>query len=103
MKLLNACRTGNMEVAQEMLREEVYINTWNKEEEGRTPLQYAAREGHVDIVKMLIENDAKVNATDFNDCTALHHAARGGHVDVVKVLIQNGADVNAVQHFTSQL
>ena len=57
---------------------------------------WAAWHGHVDVVKVLIQNGADVNAVAVNKWTALHFAAENGHVDVAKVLIQNGADVNAV-------
>ena len=61
-----------------------------------------------EVVKVLLENSADVNAVNSPKMTALHLAAREGHVDVTKVLLENGADVNAVnnektQHFTSQL
>ena len=56
----------------------------------------AAQKGHVDVVKVLIQNGADVNAVEEYKETALHTAALNGHVDVAKVLIQNGADVNAV-------
>ena len=62
-----------------------------------TALHLAAANGHVDVVKVLIQNGADVNAVDEYKFTALHLAARHGHVDIAKVLIENGADVNAVQ------
>ena len=52
--------------------------------------------GHVDVVKVLIQSGADVNAEDENKSTALHMTAFEGHVDVAKVLLQNGANVNAV-------
>ena len=72
-------------------------------------MHFAAYLGDVDATKMLIEDNAEVNAVDDEEWTALHIAAENGYVDVVKVLIQNGADVNAVddsekgRHFTGQL
>jgi ankyrin repeat protein len=59
-------------------------------------MHFAAREGHVDVAKVLIQNGADVNAIDGGKRTALHCAAVYNR-DVAKVLIQNGADVNAVQ------
>ena len=63
---------------------------------GSTAIISAAKNGHVDVVKVLIQNGADVNDSDYRERTALHFAAQRGDVGVVKVLIQNGADVNAV-------
>ena len=49
-------------------------------------LHLAAHKGHVDVVKVLIQNGADVNTVTENKWTALHHSAKHGHVDVVKVL-----------------
>ena len=51
--------------------------------------------GHHNVVKILINNGADVNARDYYQCTALHHASENGHHDMVQVLIENQADVNA--------
>jgi hypothetical protein len=59
-------------------------------------LHVASELGHVEIAKLLIQNGADVNAVDEYDYTSLHFAAAYGYVDVVKSLIQNGANVNAV-------
>ena len=67
--------------------------------EGATYLHFAAYLGDVDATKMLIEDNAEVNAVDDNEWTALHNAAWKGFVDVAKVLIEEGADVNAVDEF----
>jgi hypothetical protein len=64
-----------------------------------TALHWAAENGRVDVVKVLIQNGADLNAVDINKCTALHRAAEDGHVDVVKLLLQNGADVNAFEEY----
>ena len=64
--------------------------------EGRTYLHFAAILGHVEAMKVLILDDAEVDAVDKSESTALHLAAWRGHVDVAKVLLENGAKVNAV-------
>ena len=71
------------------------MNAVEKDKDGTS--HRSSVDGHVDVVKVLIQNGADVNAVDKNKETALHVAAWKGHVDVVKVLLQNGADVNAVQ------
>ncbi len=59
-----------------------------------TALHFATNS--IDVVKVLLENGADVNAVDDEKIAALHIAAKEGYVDVARVLIQNGADVNAV-------
>ena len=66
-----------------------------------TALHYAAKKGHVDVAKVLIQNGADVNAVN-TEMTALHYALVNGHDDVAKLLIQNGADVNAVNGWRKQ-
>ena len=64
---------------------------------GETYLHFSVYLGDVDATKVLIEDNAEVNALDEWKYTALHIAAWKGHAEVASVLIQNGADVNAVQ------
>ena len=64
----------------------------------RTPLAWAARNGHERVVKMLLERtDLNPNQGDIKYCqTPLSPAARGGHEEIVKMLLQRG-DVNPNQ------
>jgi len=62
---------------------------------GRTALTYAARRGHTDAVRFLINAGANVNVRDNRGETALMYAAFSGHTDIARLLIQAGANVNA--------
>ena len=64
--------------------------------ENKSALHIGAWKGYVDVVKVLIQEGADVNAVDEDKMTTLHVVAQYGHIDIVKLLIQNGADVNAV-------
>ena len=46
------------------------------------------------MVKMLLEKGATINAFDKKDRRAIHWAAYMGHVDVVKILTDHGAEIN---------
>jgi ankyrin repeat protein len=45
------------------------------------------------IIKSLIENNAKVDATDKDGQTVLYYAAAFGHLKIIKLLIENDAKV----------
>lgn len=60
----------------------------------RLSVLYAVRGGNRDIVSLLIEKGADVNAGD-SGYTALHEAAKLGHREIADILISKGADVNA--------
>jgi ankyrin repeat protein len=55
----------------------------------------AAQSGRIDVVRLLIEHGADVNAKGMGGFTALHVAAGKGYRDIVELLLLNGADVNA--------
>ncbi len=65
-------------------------------------IHLAALNGHADVVKLLIQNGADVNAVTGNihaqstgsKWTPILFASNKGHVDVAKALVQGGADVN---------
>ena len=60
----------------------------------KTPLHYAAKHGHLDIVKYLVEEkNCDVDCRDKNGDIPLHSAATGGSVNTVQYLIsERGCD-----------
>lgn len=62
---------------------------------GKTALLYAAREGHLPVVRALLDAGAPVDERDPNDITPLLMAISNGHADVARHLIERGADINA--------
>ena len=52
-----------------------------------TPLHLAATGGDLDIVKMLIEHDANIEAKNSAQETPLHRAALFNRVDIVDYLL----------------
>jgi ankyrin repeat protein len=63
-----------------------------KDSYGRTPLSWAARNGHEAVVKLLLEKGAELETKDvYYDQTPLSWAARNGQEAVVKLLLEKGA------------
>jgi ankyrin repeat protein len=61
---------------------------------GMSALLFAAREGHLDVVRTLLGAGAKVDFTDPDGSTALILALMNGHWDTARLLIDAGSDVN---------
>ncbi|KZV62943.1 ankyrin [Peniophora sp. CONT] len=76
-------------------------STRNKD--GQTALHYAARQGHSEICRVLLDHVALVDATDNDSYTPLQRAEKEGHwdeeqghvkgchPDVARVLLEYGA------------
>jgi hypothetical protein len=65
----------------------------------RTPLMRAVEFDDINIVKMLVEKDADVNAKDRNGQTALHRVGFvHDRIEMIKVLLELGADIDATQN-----
>jgi len=59
------------------------------------PLHHAALNGDLDLVKLLVDNRADVNAASVTGYAPLHLAMAGGYQDVARLLLERGARVNA--------
>ena len=55
----------------------------------------AAAADHLDVVKLLLEQNADVDSKTSTGSTPLRVAAHEGHLDIVRCLVESGADVNA--------
>ncbi|XP_055346550.1 integrin-linked protein kinase homolog pat-4-like [Paramacrobiotus metropolitanus] len=66
------------------------------DDHGFSLLHWAAKEGHANVVDMLLSRGARVNQTNMGDDTPLHLAASHGHREIVQKLLRNKADVNFV-------
>ena len=56
------------------------------------PIHDAARNGHTDTVKLLLERGATKDVKTSYGKTPIHLAAENGHTDTVKLLLSAGAN-----------
>ncbi len=89
-----AVRYGQVECVRKLVERDfkkVPYFPVNKNRE--TPLMLAAKHGHTEIVKYLVERCGArlIGKTDKFKKTALIHAVKNGNFDIVKLLMENGA------------
>ena len=59
-------------------------------EHGHRPLHVAALHGWSDVVDILIDRKATVDARDKRGRTPLHYASLNNHIDCIRVLLDHG-------------
>jgi ankyrin repeat protein len=62
---------------------------------GMTPLLYAARDGRLEVARVLVAAGADLELGDGNNIRPLLMAALNGQIDVARLLVEKGANVNA--------
>jgi ankyrin repeat protein len=65
-----------------------------KDSGGRTPLSWAAENGHEAVARLLLEYKAEIDMQDEDGGTPLWWASRGGHEATVKLLLEYKAKIN---------
>jgi len=85
--LMIACFKGNKAAVEALLAKGAEVN-----KPGWTPLHYAAANGHDEIIRLLLDKSAYIDAESPNKTTPMMMAARGGHIYTVKLLLDEGAD-----------
>lgn len=64
-----------------------------------TPLHFAAREGRLEIARILVDAGADLNARSANGTGPLVLAITNNHIELALFLVGKGADVNAADDF----
>ena len=86
---------GHLEVTRFLIERGADVNCCDK---GETALHSAARSGHLDIVRLLLNFGIGVQDRTAEDETPLILASAGGHEEVSRFLIERQADVNSVSN-----
>ncbi len=85
--LMLAAINGLTEICKQLIAADADVN-----KPGWTPLHYAASKGHLDIMSLLLENHAYIDAESPNGTTPLMMASEYGTPEAVKLLLNAGAD-----------
>eukprot|EP00730_Choanoeca_flexa_P005777 TRINITY_DN12020_c1_g1_i8.p1 TRINITY_DN12020_c1_g1~~TRINITY_DN12020_c1_g1_i8.p1 ORF type:complete len:1180 (+),score=177.83 TRINITY_DN12020_c1_g1_i8:115-3654(+) len=90
-----ACEFGREETARQLLELGWDPNEPCHEKATGTPLHFATKRGHDDIVRTLIQHGCYVDARDEDGATALHYAVSSGRAQVMDILLEHGCNVDA--------
>jgi uncharacterized protein len=85
--LMMAALRGRTEIVRKLVARDADVN-----KTGWTPLHYAATSAHLDIIELLLEHHAYIDAESPNGTTPLMMAAMYGTPAAVKLLLESGAD-----------
>jgi hypothetical protein len=87
--LLAASRKGDLAAVKAALAKGANLEA--KTRHGVTPLYFAARNGHEEVVRFLLDKGADINVADsFYKETALMSAVDEGHASVAKLMVERG-------------
>ncbi|KAL0122406.1 hypothetical protein PUN28_007256 [Cardiocondyla obscurior] len=84
-----AAQEGILDVLKEATRKDCNV----RDEGGMTPTLWAAFEGHVDALRLLVARGGDPDKTDYFGNTCLHLAAARGHEFCVKFLVKFGCNI----------
>jgi ankyrin repeat protein/L-ascorbate metabolism protein UlaG (beta-lactamase superfamily) len=98
-----AAKTGDLQKVQELVKADPdMVNL--KDNSGRTPLHWAARNDHLNVVKFLVKNGADVNAEDKRGIIPLYYSVwLGENYEIAECLVNSGADINSKRNSQSLL
>lgn len=85
--LMLASLRGYTELCAKLIEHDADVN-----KPGWAPLHYAATNGHIQIMQLLLDNHAYIDAASPNGSTPLMMAAMYGNASAVKMLLEAGAD-----------
>uniref|UniRef100_A0AAQ6IJX9 RING-type E3 ubiquitin transferase n=1 Tax=Anabas testudineus TaxID=64144 RepID=A0AAQ6IJX9_ANATE len=66
--------------------------------QGKTALQVAAHQGHIEVVKALLQANSSIEVKDEDGDTALHYTAFGNQAEIARLLLSKGANVNLLNN-----
>lgn len=88
-----AVKNGHLKIVDFFLKEKIFdVN--EKSQFGYTPLHIACENGELECVKILIENEANLDAKNNNGDFPIHKAAYRGYTEIINYLALSGSKLD---------
>ncbi|KFO62919.1 Ankyrin repeat and death domain-containing protein 1B, partial [Corvus brachyrhynchos] len=101
---LLACEKGHVDMINNLIALKLFTSEKDKVNEGNTALHLAAKNGHSEVVEILLEQWEEINDLNQNEETPFYLAVEGGHEKCAELLLEAGSDINVLtQNNTSAL
>lgn len=93
-EIIDAAKSGDLLKVKELVEKNPQlVNT--RDISGRTPLHWASRGVHFELLKYLVEKGADVNARDTFKIIPLHSVVSRNNFSAAEYLLDHGSDINA--------
>lgn len=63
------------------------------------PIHVASKHNNINIIKLLLDNGANINAINHWKTTPLMYAYVYGHLEVIRFLLKHGANMNMINYW----
>ncbi|XP_064876837.1 E3 ubiquitin-protein ligase MIB2-like isoform X2 [Oncorhynchus nerka] len=87
---------GNANKVRELVQK--YPDKVDIKNQGKTALQVAAHQGHMEVVLALLQANSSIEVKDEDGDTALHYTAFGNQAEIARLLLSKGAKVNLLNN-----
>uniref|UniRef100_A0A8C9X341 E3 ubiquitin-protein ligase MIB2 n=1 Tax=Sander lucioperca TaxID=283035 RepID=A0A8C9X341_SANLU len=92
------CRGRGVDSSQTCFHPDRNIIRVDIKNQGKTALQVAAHQGHMEVVKALLQANSSIEVKDEDGDTALHYTAFGNQAEITRLLLNKGANVNLLNN-----
>ena len=87
----SAIIAGNINKVGELID---HVNDLMDSADVNLPIHVASKHNNIDIIKLLLDHGADINATNYWKTTPLMYACVYGNLAVIKFLLEHGADMS---------
>lgn len=94
-ELVQGAQKGDMKRVEHALENGANVNARDLNHHS-TALMWASHEGHLEIMRVLMQHGAKIDAKRDNGESALWFTAQQGRLQAMKLLVEKGADLTVV-------